>query len=287
MAWTTATERVLEFPGEIWARDIGVERVVQIDSHEFYVVVTCKSRDENGTLTALDVSGAGTMTLVLIDPKGARSRHTLTARSGGTDGLIQYQIADGDLEKPGQWQLYAEIAFSTGLITTQRSLLFVESDLTVAPEKKNAVDYSVTSHDATAAAGTYILYLKNDNPAPFAVDHVEVGAVETGLWKLWVVTGTAAAGSALAVAPLNLIGTDSSSWTARGDDAITGLTAANQLGAIRCPANDSRFLNFGGSLILDNGSAIAVEYDTGTTGIAEATIRGMLISEATIRNMLI
>ncbi len=133
--------------------------------------------------------------------------------------------------------------------------------------------YSVTSHDASAAAGTYILYLKNDSTTKnIYIDEIIVGGVETVLWKLWFVTGTAAAGNALTPTNLNKTSTNAASATSRGDDSITGLSTAGQIGSVRSSANDHADLSTRDAIILGQNDAIAIEYDTGTTGIAEAEI---------------
>ena len=93
------------------------------------------------------------------------------------------------------------------------------------------------------------------------------------MWKLWQVTGTAAGGSSLTAAALDLSDPETVSLTARGNDSITGLSTGNQLGTLRCEADSYARLSLDG-LWLGHGDAIAVEYDTGTTGIAEARIVG-------------
>jgi hypothetical protein len=135
--------------------------------------------------------------------------------------------------------------------------------------------FSLSSHDATAAAGTYIAYFKNNSPTKnFYVDFIEVGGVETALWKVWSVTGTAAGGSAITPSNLNLTSGNVADATARGNDSITGLTTVSQLGTLRTSANSDGLIEYNDTLILGTNDAIAVEYDTGTTGVAEVFIRG-------------
>ena len=134
--------------------------------------------------------------------------------------------------------------------------------------------YTVTSIDASAAAGTYIIYFQNTSSTlSFFVDKIIVGGVETALWKLWFVTGTAAGGSPLTPTNLNKRSSHAAAATSRGDDSITGLTTDGLILAIRTGANghDDQRID---DIILGQNHAIAIEYNTGTTGIAEATIRG-------------
>jgi hypothetical protein len=134
--------------------------------------------------------------------------------------------------------------------------------------------YSVSSNDASAAAGTYILYLKNTSTTRnLFVDDIILGGVETALWKIWFVTGTAAGGNAKTPVNLNKTSPNAADATARGDDSITGLTVSGeQIGTLRTPANDSKELATSDAIELGQNDAIAIEYDTGTTGIAEAEI---------------
>mgnify|MGYP001237969910 CR=1 FL=1 len=272
MAWTTATERVLQFDTELFGRDTGTARVCRAGDHEFYIVLLIQGRDVDDALTSLDVSGASSKTLVLIDPNGLRQRKTLANRTDGSDGIIQYQIAAGDLDEEGEWQLYAEMVFSSSdRESTNRSSLHVEGANYFAPQKKKLEAYSVTSHDASAAAATYPIYVRNNSDSLLIVDSIRVGSVEASLWKLWYVTGTAAGGSVLT--PTNLDDSNAAApITARGGDSVTGLTAGSQIGAMRCEATGEATTST--PIVLGQGVAIALEYDTGTTGIAEITIVG-------------
>lgn len=156
--------------------------------------------------------------------------------------------------------------------------LWVEAQTipTTATQSQEGETYSVTSHDATAAAGTYIIYFKNDDADKlFFIDLMRLGGVATILWKVWEVTGTAAGGSALTPSNLNLQSGKAASATARGDDSITGLSTVVELATIRTAANSSGLLELDDALILGQGDAIAVEVDAaGSTDVAEVHIRG-------------
>jgi hypothetical protein len=73
---------------------------------------------------------------------------------------------------------------------------------------------------------------------------------------------------------LNLKSGVAASATVRGDGSITGLTSSNVIAAKRTSANSDGDIPFDDVLILGTNNAIAVEYDTGTTGIAEVLMRG-------------
>jgi len=132
--------------------------------------------------------------------------------------------------------------------------------------------FTVSSVDASAAAGDYIFYIKNTSSTRnLYMGEIHVGAFEAVLWKCWHVTGTSAGSSALTPVNLNLSSGISAEATSRGDGAITGLTAVSLLHRIRSNALDESTMSFIGALILAPGDAIAVEYDTGTTGTASVT----------------
>jgi len=132
------------------------------------------------------------------------------------------------------------------------------------------------SHDATAAAGTHVFYFKNDSATrDFFVDLMRVGGVASILWKVWSVTGTAADGSALTPVNLNLKSGATAEATARGGDAITGLTQVDEIATVRSAANANTDIPFDDMLILGQGDAIAVEADAvSSTDVAEVLMRG-------------
>lgn len=144
----------------------------------------------------------------------------------------------------------------------------------ISDENEDA--YSVVSHDATAAAGTYIVYFKNDDSTKqFHLDEVFVGGVASILWKLWQVTGTAAGGNALTPSNLNLKSGKTATATSRGDDSITGLSTSKEIASVRTAANDSGQMQLRGSVILGLNDAIAIEVDAaGSTDVAEVTFVG-------------
>lgn len=126
----------------------------------------------------------------------------------------------------------------------------------------------------SAAAGEYVHYLKNTSSTrDLFVGRVEFHSVEAVHWKVWEVTGTAAAGTTIIPANLNLSsGLSSESISMGGGATITGLTLGKQLGTHRTVATGEAAMNFDDSLILGPGKAILVEYDTGTTGLCETDI---------------
>jgi len=122
-----------------------------------------------------------------------------------------------------------------------------------------------------AAAGNYCYYLKNSSSSKNLFLHsLEFHSVENVQWKVWQVTGTAAGGTEITPANLNLGSGRTAEATCMGGGAtITGLTLGNQIGTHRTTTFGEASMNFGQGLILAPNTAIMVEYDTGTTGLCE------------------
>lgn len=135
--------------------------------------------------------------------------------------------------------------------------------------------FNLNSHDASAAAGTLIAYWKNTSTTrKLVIDLLRVGAIEAALWKVWFVTGIASGSSLLIPTNMNSTSSNIADAVARGNGAIADLTLGVQIANVRTPATESFDIPFSNTLIIGQGDAIAVEYDTGTTGIAEVLIRG-------------
>lgn len=135
--------------------------------------------------------------------------------------------------------------------------------------------FNVVSEDDDAAAGDFILYIKNDSTERLLiVDVVRVQAENAVTWKVWQVTGTATGGTTLTPKNMNLGSGISAVGTFLGNSAVGGLsTDGEMIAPARTPANTSLNIPFDDTLILGTNDAIAIEYDTGTTGDAEVLAR--------------
>lgn len=142
--------------------------------------------------------------------------------------------------------------------------------------RDNGQAFCATSELTSIAAGNYAIYIKNNSQVNnIFIDSIHYSATNTVLWKLWSVIGTPVGGTLIVPRQLNLSSGRSADATTYGDTAITsGLTIqGRQLDIIRTPANDHAQENYHDSIILGPESAIAIEYDTGTTGTAEISLR--------------
>lgn len=123
----------------------------------------------------------------------------------------------------------------------------------------------------SAAAGDYVFYLANTSSSDnLFVKHIEFHSVQAVKWRIWEVSGTAAGGTTITPANLNLASGLSSSTICMGGGAtITGLSTVKQIGTHRTEPDGDATMHYDDALIIGPNKAIAVEYDTGTTGICE------------------
>lgn len=78
--------------------------------------------------TGLNISTATTKQIVLRPPKGDDLTKAASFSTDGSDGFIEYTVASGDLNKPGNWKVYAKIVMPSGLDLRSSSVaLSVES----------------------------------------------------------------------------------------------------------------------------------------------------------------
>lgn len=135
--------------------------------------------------------------------------------------------------------------------------------------RDDGLTFNLISTDAGAAAGDLIFYLKNTSSTRnIHLDRIEYHSANAAVWKVWQVTGTGS-GTAITPSNLNLTSSKTAEAAGLGNGAITGLTTGDQMGTHRNGADGHGDMTFEGALILGPNDAIAVEYDTGTTGAAE------------------
>ena len=147
-------------------------------------------------------------------------------------------------------------------------------DRTFFAARNHGLAFTANYDDMTVAAGDIVIYLKNTSSTRnLIIRDIKIGGVENIKWKIFSVSGTAAAGASVTPSPTNLSkNIPAEAIAMSGDTAITGLTTLTQIGVHRSTAN-SEVQGLGhGATILGPGDAIAVEYDTGTTGLCSSEI---------------
>lgn len=135
--------------------------------------------------------------------------------------------------------------------------------------------FSITSVAANAVAGDLALYIKNTSSTKrLFIRCIDVSAANAALWKLWEVTGDTPTGTAIVSKNLNLNSGRTADALCYGNGAVGGLTtvAGQPIKHIRSIAGGSEQYCADYALILGSNSAVALEYDTGTTGPAEISV---------------
>ena len=140
--------------------------------------------------------------------------------------------------------------------------------------------FSVAFDFQDAAAGEFGVYFKNTSStgSVFVVDAIGVNSVEASRIKLWFVSGTAAAGTALT--PTNLNRRSGESATADAQEGasaaagITGLSADALIDFLYITATGHEEFRLGDRVRLGQNDAIALEYYEGTTGDFTGVIFG-------------
>ena len=129
------------------------------------------------------------------------------------------------------------------------------------------------SSSFSAATGEEVLYIKNTSKTELLVlSSMYLGAVNTALFSLYEVSGTAA-GTAVTGKNTNLSSGNVAAASAYGEASVTGLTIGDRILQLRVPANSSASYDLQDSIILGFNDAVAVTY-TGSTGIADVAIIG-------------
>ena len=160
----------------------------------------------------------------------------------------------------------ASVSFAQRLNVSSKSknrLFYISRD--------DGLAFNAVMPSFSAAAGVYVFYLKNTSSEKnLYIDHIEYHSIQAVHWKVFQCTGTAAGGTVITPTNLNLGSGRGAEATAMGGAAtITGLTIGNQIGTHRTEATGEGEMDWGGGLILSPGTAIVLEYDTGTTGLCE------------------
>lgn len=139
--------------------------------------------------------------------------------------------------------------------------------------RDDGLAFKLISIDSSSDAGDYVLYIKNTSDTKnLFVKEIHFTSVNAALWKVWIVTGTAS-GTAITATNLNISSGRTASISGYGNGAVSGLTSGSILDAIRTDSNGHEHSIFEDALILGPNDAIAVEYDTGTTGASEVGVQ--------------
>ena len=79
--------------------------------------------------SALDISSYSTLQFILTDPDGTAETKTAAFDSDGTDGILKYTIADGDIDAEGNWNVQARILKAGVELTSSEHTFYVAARL--------------------------------------------------------------------------------------------------------------------------------------------------------------
>lgn len=73
-------------------------------------------KDQDGV--AVDVSGASAKSVIFKAPDGTSTTQSASFTTDGTDGVIEYTTADGDIGAAGAWEVLGSATLASGKWTT-------------------------------------------------------------------------------------------------------------------------------------------------------------------------
>jgi hypothetical protein len=86
---------------------------IHVDDYGQVGKLTCQ---QDGS--AVDISSYTTLQFILTDPDGTAATKTAAFDSDGTDGILKYTLADGDIDSAGRWRVQARVSKAGAEITS-------------------------------------------------------------------------------------------------------------------------------------------------------------------------
>ena len=78
------------------------------------------------TDAAADISSySTTISMLFTDPSGNTVTKTAAFDSDGTDGVIKYTLANGDIDESGYWVVRGRVASGSAVLTTEEHTFLV------------------------------------------------------------------------------------------------------------------------------------------------------------------
>ena len=78
------------------------------------------------TTNAADISAYSTsQKMIFTSPSKVQSEKTAAFDSDGTDGIIAYTLADGDIDEAGKWKIRGRVTSATATLTSEEIGFFV------------------------------------------------------------------------------------------------------------------------------------------------------------------
>jgi hypothetical protein len=90
---------------------------IQKDDYGYTIELTYIDAD---TDAAADISAFTVgQTLILEDPDGAQSEKSAAFDTDGSDGVVTYTVADGDIDQAGAWRLRLKLESASSIIRSR------------------------------------------------------------------------------------------------------------------------------------------------------------------------
>ena len=141
--------------------------------------------------------------------------------------------------------------------------------------REDGQTFNWSSVIASVAAGEEVAYLQNTSDSKkLYIDTIGLTSANDVQWEISVATGTPGGASLVAGVNLNFDSGNVAAAAFYGDAVVTGLTAGERILPTRSLGGSNSSNAIDDVLILGQNDTIMITYIAGTTGAAEAVIRG-------------
>jgi hypothetical protein len=135
--------------------------------------------------------------------------------------------------------------------------------------------FNTIFEDANAVAGEFVAYFRNTSQSRFfVVELARLGGANAATWKIHKVTGTPVADGGSPV-PVNLnFGSGILAEAETFEENVTGIVSQGETAIAGHGAGQGVLVVLDDAVIMPPDTAIAFQYEVGTTGIANVGMRG-------------
>lgn len=88
---------------------------------------------DTGTAANLSIY-TGTVSVILTSPAGVQTVKTAAFSGDGSDGVVVYTLAEGDIDAEGQWQIQARVTNEGAQLTSEAEVFTVLAGYTAEEE---------------------------------------------------------------------------------------------------------------------------------------------------------
>jgi|SRR3990167_5187462 len=101
---------------------------ITVGSYGVTIRITCV----DGAGTAQDVSSYTTSRTLFVYPPNSSDKvvsATLAFLTDGTDGILTFNFASGDIDRPGDWKAQVELTTASAVLKSKPFVIAVEQDV--------------------------------------------------------------------------------------------------------------------------------------------------------------